>query len=454
LTRIDLRVLAFAVVLACVCTALFGVLPSLRATDVSMNATLQEAGRGTVPGRRRRALSAALVVGQIALSLLLVAAAALLVRSVRNLERTDLGFHASSVLLFRLDPAGNGYDAARSTGIYTAMLERLRAIPGVSGASLSSHTLISNSSATVVVSPLDEPNPAVDSAERASFSKTHVASQLTVDDRFFDTMGIRLHRGRVFTQADASGAQVAVVNRALALQLFQTEDVIGRHINTGTLRQKHAPAEIVGVVANARYASVRDDPPPTMYLYYRHPPGLKGAATFEVRTAGPPGAVAAQVRDTARQIDATLPVFGLMTQTDQIATSLRQERLFAEMATLLGSVALLLSAIGVYGLLAYTVAQRTREIGVRMALGAARNRVLWMVLRESLVLAGLGLVVGVPIALGGTRVLQSMLFGLAPHDPATLAGAAALMLTLAVLAGYLPARRASAVDPLNALRAE
>jgi predicted permease len=454
LARIDGRVLSFAVGLACACAALFGVLPSLRATDLTVGAALQESGRGTVATRRRRLLSGALVAGQMALALLLVAAAALLVRTVRNLERADLGFDPGNLLLFRLDAVGNGYDGTRATALYSEVLDRLRATPGVVGASLSSHKLISNSSAIGIVSRLDEPAPEPGSAEMKTFGKTHLAWQLTIDEAFFQTMRMRVVRGRAFTPADASGAVNVLVNRALARQLFQTEDVIGRQFNTGTLRQRHAPATIVGLIENARYTSVRDDPPPTMYVYYRHEPAMKNAATFEVRTAGPPQALAPAIRDLVRGVDATLPVSGLMTQTDQIATSLRQERLFARLATLLGLVALLLSAIGVYGLLAYAVARRTPEIGVRMALGAGRRAVVWMVLRESLSLALVGLAVGVPLALTGTRVLESTLFGLAPRDPATLAGAAGLMLLLALVAGLVPARRAAAVDPLVALRAD
>jgi predicted permease len=454
LARVDARVLAFAVTLACACAALFGVVPSLRATDLSVGLALQESGRGTIGDRRRRRMSAGLVVGQMALSLVLVAGAALLVRTVRNLQQADLGFDAGHLLLFRLDPAANGDDPGRTTAIYADVLERLRATPGVVSASISSHKLISNSSSVGVVSRLDEDAPQPGSAEMGSFSKTHLAWQLSIDERFFDTMRMRLRRGRVFTPRDAAGASTVVINTALARQLFQSEDVVGRQFNTGTLRQRHAPAEIVGVVEDARYTSVRDEPPPTMYSFYRHPPAMKNAATFEVRTAEAPAAIAAAVRDVVRGIDATLPVYGVMTQTDQIATSLRQERLFARLAALLGTVALLLSAIGLYGLLAYNVARRTPEIGVRMALGAARERVLWMVLRESLALAGLGLLLGVPMALAGTRVLQSMLFGLAARDPATLTGAAAATLVLAVAAGVIPARRASRVDPLVALRAD
>ncbi len=453
LARVDLRSLGFAVSLAMACAALFGVIPSLRATDVSVGAGLQASGRGTVAGGGRRFVSSALVVAQMALSLLLVAGAALLVRSVRNLERVDLGFNPSNLLLFRIDPSLGGYDFGRTSAFYAGLLDRLRAMPGVTAATLSSHKLISNSASTNIVMRTDETSPELGGAEMRTFGKTHLGWSMSVDDRFFATLGIPVVRGRVFGPGDAAGPRTVIVNRALAQQLFQSDDVVGRQFYSGTQKQPASLLEIVGVVGDARYSSVRDAVPPTLYLDYRHAPGMKNPATFEVRTEGAPQALAASVREVVRQMDPALPVDGVMTQSDQIARSLRQERLFARLATLLGGVALLLSAIGLYGLLAYAVARRTPEIGVRMALGAGRGRVLWMVLRESLVLGGLGLMAGVPIALAGTRVLQSMLFGLAPGDMATLAGAAAAMIVLAVAAGFVPARRAASVDPLVALRA-
>jgi predicted permease len=268
-------------------------------------------------------------------------------------------------------------------------------------------------------------------------------------------MRIPLVRGRTFEAADEEGAPVAVINRSLARQLFGTEDAVGRQFRVGSFRRSNAPPiHVIGVVEDARYASVRANKPPTVYQYYRQRPDMKNAPTFYVRSAGPPAAMASAMRELVRDVDPKLPMYGVLTETDQIAMSLRQERLFAELATLLGAVAVLLSAIGLYGLLAYGVARRTPEIGLRMALGAPRARVQWMILRESLVLAAGGLVLGVPAAIAGTRVLQSMLFGLAPRDPATLTGAAAAMLVLGVLAGYIPARRAARVDPLVALRAE
>jgi predicted permease len=452
LTRVDGRVLAFATIAACASAVLFGMVPAFRATDLNVGAGLQEAGRGAAIGARRR-FSGVLVVAQFALSLLLVSGAALLVRSVWNLERVDLGFNPSSLLLFRIDPSLNGYEGARATDLYTSILDRLRAAPGVTAASLSSYRLVSNSSAIGVVTRSDETVPAPGSPEAGAFERSHLGWTQIVEERFFATMGLPILRGRTFEPADERGGPVAIVNRSLARRLYQTDDAVGRTLYSGSRRRPGtAPIRVVGVVEDAIYTSVRSGKPPTLYLYYRQLPIMKNAPTFEVRTAGSPAALTVTVRDLVRAIDPHLPVYGITTQENQIAASLRQERLFARLATVLGSVAVFLSAIGLYGLLAYGVARRVPEIGLRMALGAARERVLWMVLRESLALAGAGLLIGVPLALAGTRVLQSMLFGLAPRDPATLGAAAAAMLVLGLAAAYVPARRAARVDPLVALR--
>jgi predicted permease len=454
-TQLDVRVLAFAVLTACACVMLFGLLPAFRATDINLTAGLQEAARGAAAAPRRRVLSGGLVVVQIALSVTLVAGAGLLVRSVDNLQHVSLGFDPMSLLLFRIDPSLNGYEGARAIQLYDSVLDRLRGMPGVAGATLSSHKLISNSSVIGAARRLDETAPEPGSADMRAFARKHTVWQLTVDDRFFSTMRLNVIRGRTFAASDTGGAPVALINRMLARQLFQTDDVVGRQFSLGSFRRSgDEPITVIGVTADARYTSLRAEMPPTAYLYYRQRPDMKNPVTFEVKTAVPPSALSTAVREAVRQVDPNVPIFGMMTQSDQITTSLRQERLFARLATMLGVVAVLLSAIGLYGLLAYAVVRRTPEIGIRMALGAARGTVQWMMLRESLALVAIGLVLGVPAALAGTRLLGAMLFGLAPRDPVTLAGAAATMLVLGVLAGYLPARKASRVDPLVALRAE
>lgn len=453
-TPVDPRVLAFAIVIACASALLFGLTPAVRTTRVNVSAGLQDAGRSAVRGRPRALLNGALIVAQIALALLLVAGAGLLVRSLRNLQREDLGFDASNLLVFKIDPSLSGYEGSRAMAFCAELLDRLRTTPGVQSASVSNHVLISNSVSIASARRLDEPDPAPGPARNA-FLHTHQAWILTVDERFFQTLGMPVLRGRTFTRGDAGSAPVAIVNQRLARQLFDGGDAVGRQFSLGTVRrQKAVGLTIVGVVGDAKYGSMRDGKPPTMYLYYRQPAGMKGVPTFIVRTAGAPLALSSTVREIVRAMDPGVPVYGMVTQQEQIAASLRQERLFARLATLLGAIALLLSGIGLYGLLAYGVARRTPEIGLRMALGAQRGRMLWMILRESLVLAAAGLAIGVPLALAGTKVLASLLFGLDARDPATLIGASLFTIALAAAAGYLPARRAARIDPLVALRAE
>jgi predicted permease len=394
------------------------------------------------------------VAVQIALSLMLVAAAGLLVRSVRHLETVPLGFDAHNLLLFQIDPAAAGYTPERARQTIATVLDRVRAVPGVSAASTSSHRLMSNSSAMTAARRPEEAAPAPGSADVRTFFRTHGALRLTVDSDFFRTLRIPMLAGRGFSAADAGGQPVAVVNRLLAEQLFGTADAVGREFRLGSEPGEAAPFRILGVVADARYASIRRGFEPTAYLFDKQSPDSTRPVTFEARTEGAPTAIAPTVRDIIRQIDSTLPVSRLGTQLEQIDRSIRTERLFARLAAMLGLVALALSGIGLYGLLAYSVTQRTPEIGIRMALGAERTAVRWLVLRESMVLAAAGLVAGVPAALAGTRIVESLLYQLPARDPLTIGGAAAFMVVLALIAAYLPARRASRVDPMVALRSE
>jgi ABC-type antimicrobial peptide transport system permease subunit len=265
-------------------------------------------------------------------------------------------------------------------------------------------------------------------------------------------MGLKIDRGRVFDNGDSPTSQkVAVINRTMARQLFATEDALGRQFRLG-MSPTAAIYEVVGVSTDARYTSVRRPIAATVYLSHRQQP--PGAMTFEVKTAGDPTAFAAVAREVVRGVDATLPLDRVQSQQNQIAVSLQRERLFATLATSLGLLTLALSAIGLDALLAYGVARRTPEIGIRMALGAERGTVRWMIMRQSLVLALCGLAVGTAGTVAGTKLVEALLFEVQARDPLAIGLAALIMTAVSLLAGYLPARRASRVDPLVALRAE
>ena len=445
------RMVAFTCLLAVVCSVAFALFPALRSADAQITFGLQDSTRGVVSGRRRFSGSGTLVVAQVALSMLLVTAATLLTVSATRLQRINPGFNADNVLVFSVETSLNGYDSARSKAFFDTALDRLRALPGVVGASVSSHRLVANSSWLGSARPAGAPAPLPTSAEAQKFMETHRAYMLQVDEDFVKTMQMSLRRGRSLARGDVEGApRVAMVNAALARQLFGTEDVVGRRFLVGL--SSKTEIEIVGVVANAVYTSIRRQNAPIAYLPFRQSPVRGG--TFEIRTAGDPTAITASAREALRAIDPTLPIFNVRTLKEQILHSLRQERLFARLSLMLGALALTLSAMGLYGLLAYTVVRRTAEIGVRIALGAERSAVRWMVLKQSLLLVVLGLAIGIPAARSSTGVLASLLFGLEPNDARVLAAAAAVMFVVAFGAAYIPARRASNIDPLIALRQE
>ncbi len=451
-TGLNLRVLVFVAVLASACVVLVALVPALRATNVSLVSGLHEAGRGPARGRDRRGVSTSLVIAQITLSMVLVATALLLVQSIRQLQLVELGFKPDHLLTFKVDPTLNGYPQERVLTIYANILDRLRVAPGVRGATLSSHTLISNSSSIRLAARTDEPIPDRAGAQSAAYGSTHRAYQLAIDPQFFSTMGIRLERGRALADGDRMGSPlVAVVNYALARQLFNADDVVGRRFRTEM--QADAPLfEIVGVCTDALYTSVRRSKPPTFYVPYQQ--GHADSMTFEVRTDGEPAAFAATARAIVREVDPNLPLFRVQSQEQQIASSVRRERVFTQLALWLGVLTVTISAIGLYALLAYAVSRRIGEIGIRMALGARRADVRWMILRQSIVVAAWGLAFGIAASVVGTKLLAALLFNVAPRDPITIGLAAGIMLVVSLVAGYAPARRAASVDPLIALRAE
>jgi predicted permease len=448
----DWKVVMFAAALATVTAALFALLPAMRSTDVGVTPGLQGDERTMTAPRDRRAFARGLVAVQVALSMLLITAAALLVRTVINLQAVPAGFDPNNLLIFRLDPTRNGYSTEQATELYARAMDRLEALPGVRSATILSLALIgAGGSSTLAALPTDPPIERGTAAFR-SYARTHETFVQSVGDTFFTTMGIPLLQGRALNSGDRDGSPgVVIVNHALARRLFNTTDVLGKQLKTRL--DADAPVfDIVGLAADAKYTSLRRDAPPTMYFSYRQRP--VPSPTLAIKTEGDPMRLASQVRTVIREIDPTLPVMGLRTQAMQIERALSSERFLARLAAVLGGLTLLLGCIGLFGVLAYDVGRRRGEIGLRMALGAESRSVRWMVMRQSLMLTAIGLVVGAAAARWATRVLETMLFGLSPTDPLTLAGVAALMLLSALAAAYFPARRAALVDPVIALRAE
>ena len=437
---LDFNVLAFVVAITALTGVIFGIAPALRATDVDLNAALKETGRSVVGSRSL--LGKTLLVVQVAVSLVLLIAAALFLRTLHNLRQVDVGFNPRGLVLFRINPQLNRYDEAKARLFYGQLIDRLVALPRVRAAALSQPALLSGStSSTAIFRPGRTYQPReVDEIYR-----------VVVSPSFFPTMEMPIVRGRGLAQQDSeTAAKVAVINETAARKYFPNEDPLGMRF--GTSIETSNQYEIVGVVHDAKYNSLRDAVPPTMYVDYRQ--GRLTNAAFEVRTAADPLTLVPAIRDAVRTIDGNLPVTNVSTQAEQIEMRLQQERLFAQAYALFGGLALLLAAIGLFGLMSYSVSRRTNEIGIRMALGARREDVVRLVMRESMILVALGVVIGLSVALAARKLVEALLFGFAASDLRSIAAAVATMVIVSALAGYLPARRASRVDAMVALRYE
>ena len=435
---LDLRVLAFIVTVTMVTGILFGIAPALRATGGDVGAALKQSGRSVVGSRS--ILGKALLVVQVAISVVLLVGAGLFLRTLNNLRHVDVGFNPQNVLLFRISPQMNRYDEKRTVALYDGLLERIAAVPGVRSAALANPALLSGS--TNISSFYIK-------GRTYARDEDNGIHRMVVSPNFFDTMEIRLAAGRGLTERDtATAPKVAVINEAAAKKHFPNENPIGQRY--GPSVENNSQVEIVGIVRDAKYSSVRDPAPPTMYVPYTQT--RAGGVMIAVRTAGSPAGVTSSVREAVRQIDPNLPMMDVSTQIEQVERRFAQEKVFAQAYTLFGGLALLLAAIGLFGLMSYSVSRRTNEIGIRMALGAQRRDVLRLVMRESMILVAAGIVVGVAIAAGASRLVTALLFGLAGTDSLTIAGAIVVMIAVSALAGFLPARRASRVDPMIALR--
>ena len=433
--------LGFVLGVTVVTGIVFGIVPALRATGMNVSATLKESSR-SVAGSRSR-LGRSLLVMQVAVSLVLLIAAGLFLRTLQNLRNVDVGFNTRNLVVFNVRPALNGYDEPRGLALYDRMIEALGGIAGVRSVAASNVLLLSNSvnSTSIFVQGRTYAPDRHDSINR-----------LVMTPAFFETMEMPIRAGRGLTARDDMAApKVAVINETAARTYFPNENPVGQHI--GSSIETAGQIEVVGIVRDAKYDSVRDAVPPTMYVPFRQQLRT-GNAVFHVRTAGDPSGTIRAVRDTMRQIDATLPLTSMTTQMEQVEKRLGQEKVFAQAYTLFGALALLIASIGLFGLMSYSVARRTNEIGIRMALGAQPQDVLRLVMRESMILVIVGIAIGLGASIAASRLVTTLLYGLAPTDPATMVGATTVLVIVSALAGYLPARRAARVDPLIALHYE
>lgn len=450
----NLGVLGFTAAVSVLTGILFGLAPALRGTRLDLTPALKEGGAkivgsGGASRGLRLELGKALLVAQVAMSLLLLIGAGLFVRTLANLEGENIGFDRHNLLLFGIDATQTGSKGERLATLYEELRKRIEAVPGVRSASLSRHTFIDGG---VTIDGVSIQGYAPKPGESDNGSVTvHVNA---VGPEFFETFGIPLMLGRTIGDGDTAAApNVAAVNGAFASKYLGGASPIGRRCGFGD-EKTSSDIVIVGLVGDARYGHLRDEAPATVYVPYAQNLKELGEMTFEVRTAGDPTHWIGAMRQAVQGLDRNLPLFDVKTQTEQIEQATFQERLFARLTGLFSTLALLLACVGLYGVTSYAVARKTSELGIRLALGAGRGDVLWMVLRDSLLPVITGAVIGVPIALAATRYISSELYGIRATDPATMMVATLMLAAAAGIAGFLPARRAAKVDPMAALRCE
>ena len=435
----NIHLLLFALGITLVTAALFGTIPAFRATRLQLTESLKE-GRGPVGAGARSPLAKALVVSQIAFSLVLLMGAGLFLHSLMNLANVNTGFNREHVLRLQTDATSVGYkeEDYHLTRLYRQIEERVRALPDVRAASYSLFTFNEGS----------WNNPVSIQGYVSADSHRDVHHNVVGSD-YFATMGISLLAGRGFGPQDtATSTKVAVIGETMARTMFPHGSPIGRRYSRGGDKN----IEVIGVVRDVKVNSLQEDPQPVDYYpYTQH---VRYLNDFEVRYVGDIDAVASAVQERIHEVDPHLPISNVTTLDEQVGRSIGDQRLVAQLSTFFGLLAVFLSCIGIYGVMSYVVTRRTNEIGIRMALGAGRSNMLWMVLREILILVTIGIAVGVPVALAGDRLVSNMLFELKPTDPVTLVSATVVLLLVAAIAGYLPARRASLVDPVVALRYE
>jgi predicted permease len=445
----DLPVLAFTAGVSLVAGIIFGTVPALRASKTDLTTAIKEKSARTKRRGLRLSMASALVIGQVGLSMVLLAGAGLFARSLMKLQEEEVGFNRDNVLLMGIDSRLAGYKPTELSALYRQVLDRLKEVPGVQSATIATFAPISGQGRTSSVTVRGfAPQPGQDTD----------VTDLLVGPDYGATLRIPLLMGREIDLRDTPANQkIAVVSQSFAQYFFPGENPIGRRFYFGEEDdpERSEDLEIVGVVGDVKYRNAKDEPVRTAYRPILQVQDSDAySSTVEIRTTGDAASLAPMARAAIRQVDPKLPVFEVTTLREQLAGALQQEKLVAELVSFFGLLALLLACIGLYGVMAHGVVRRTKEIGIRMALGAERQRIVWMVMRETILLVLAGIAIGVPVALGASRLVSSQLFGMNPADPFSLIVAAGVLIAVACLAGFLPARRASKVNPLTALRYE
>jgi putative ABC transport system permease protein len=436
----DARVIAFTTALSLLAGVVFGLAPALGATRMDV-ATVLKDETGSAPRGRSR-LAGTFVMAQVAASLVLLVVSGLFLRSLRKAAAVDVGFETRGRVAASFDLGLLGYDGAHRDAFYRRLLDRVRALPDVRSATLTTNLPLSGRLYSA---------PILDAEPGAAASPVDGA-MTWIWPEYLGTMGVTLLVGRDFAFADDSLAtKVVIVNRTMAQRLWPGREALGRHLRVG---QDGPPLEVVGVVRDGKYDALTEDAMPFLYIPMRQASDGDTRATVLVHADGPPQRIIGALRALLGEMDRNLPVYDAATLTEHVAARLDVERATSTLLGVFGGVALLLATLGLYAVMAYTVARRTREMGIRMALGAARRDVLGLVVGDGLRLAGIGIVIGLALAGALTRIVRRFLYGVTPTDAFTFVAVAGLLTAVAMLASWIPARRATRVDPVVALRAE
>ncbi|HEX3249620.1 MAG TPA: ABC transporter permease [Pyrinomonadaceae bacterium] len=445
--HLDLRILAFTFVASVLTGILFGLAPALQISRADVQESIRETGRGTSGSRRQSRFRQALIVAEVALCVVLLAGAGLLFRSFLRLQSVNTGFVSQQVLTARLTPSGPNFTTqANYINFYSKVIEKLSAVPGVIDAGVINTLPLDKGPTTgfrVEGRPIETPD------------KWPSVNYRDVSPNYFQAMGIPVVQGRAYTDRDNEGAPlVMIINQQTAREIFPGENPVGKRITFGNVEQNGQPRwfEIVGVVANVRSLELREEP--QAEIYFSTLQDYWPAMSIVVRSSVEPSSLSGSIRQVVNEIDKSVPVSQVKTMDHIVSESITQPRFNLFLLVLFGTVAMLLSAAGIYGVTAYTVSQRTHELGIRLALGAQVGDVLKMILGQGMAVIGVGLVLGLVAAFGLMRLLRSLLFGVGENDPVTFVAITFVLLIVALIACYIPARRATKVDPLEALRAE